>query len=595
MTRLLLTALLSLLAAYSSLLHAAAAGKQPNVILILTDDQGIGDIGCHGNPWLKTPHLDTFYEESIRLTDFHVSPLCTPTRAAIMTGRYPINNGTWATFKGRDALLEGTKTMADLFKKNGYTTGLFGKWHLGDNYPVRPTDSGFDVAVHHLAGGVGELSDYWGNSYFDDVYYVNNEAKQFEGYCTDVFFEEAMKFIKKNKNKPFFAYIPTNAPHDPLIVAEKYAAPYRHLEGDKIISAELYGMIANIDENFGKFRTFLKKEKLENNTILIFMSDNGSRFGYAPDGSLGFNAGFRGIKGNNLEGGHRVPFFIQWPDGKIEGGKDIEELAAHVDLLPTLAKLCGFAVPQEMPIDGVDVSSLLLQENAKLPKRTVFLHNNQDWRPPHETQGSAVMSGDWRLINGQKLFDIRQDPMQKKDLAAQYPELVKQLRRENRQFVQASKQNPEYKELPVNVIGNPAQHEIKLTIQHAIGEGGGIWKPEQVSAGMKNSNNKHALRIDRAGEYVIELRRWPKECTGPILGVPEKNPKDLYDYQTINPDKARIQIANQILESEIGPHDEAVVFRVRLETGKTILTNDFIEGKKQYGVYYTYIRPAKNP
>ncbi|MGB5262891.1 MAG: sulfatase-like hydrolase/transferase, partial [Lutimonas sp.] len=273
------------------------AQARPNVILVLTDDQGIGDLGCHGNPWLKTPNIDAFYEEAMRMTDFHVSPLCTPTRSAIMTGRYPINNGAWATFKGRDALSRNTKTMADMFRENGYKTALFGKWHLGDNYPVRPTDSGFDIAIHHLAGGIGELSDYWGNSYFDDVYYVNNEPQQFEGYCTDVWFDETMKYIDKNKDQPFFVYLPLNAPHDPLIVDEKYAAPYKHLEGKKIISADLYGMIANIDENFGKLTQFLEDKKLADNTILIFMSDNGSRFGYSKDGKLGYNKGYEGIKG----------------------------------------------------------------------------------------------------------------------------------------------------------------------------------------------------------------------------------------------------------------------------------------------------------
>ena len=178
--------------------------KQPNVILILTDDQGIGDLGCHGNPWLKTPNIDKFYKSSVRFTDFHVSPLCTPTRAAIMTGQYPIHNGAWATYKGRDALSKGNTTIADVFKSAGYKTALFGKWHLGDNYPVRPTDSGFGHVVQHHAGGIGELSDHWGNTYFDDVYYVNNKPKQFEGYCTDVWFEETMKFIDKNKDDPFF-------------------------------------------------------------------------------------------------------------------------------------------------------------------------------------------------------------------------------------------------------------------------------------------------------------------------------------------------------------------------------------------------------
>ena len=236
----------------------ASQNSKPNVILVLTDDQGIGDLGCHGNPWLKTPNIDKFYTEAVRMTDFHVSPVCTPTRGAIMTGQYPINNGAWATYKGRDALSGNATTMAEIFRDNGYKTGMFGKWHLGDNYPARPTDLGFDVAVHHKAGGVGELSDYWGNNYFDDTYFVNNEPEQFEGYCTDIWFYEAMKFIESTK-EPFFVYLATNAPHSPHYVDEKYADPYTPFVGTEIPNAEFFGMIANIDENFGKLEKFLKK------------------------------------------------------------------------------------------------------------------------------------------------------------------------------------------------------------------------------------------------------------------------------------------------------------------------------------------------
>ncbi|MEX0288306.1 MAG: sulfatase-like hydrolase/transferase [Flavobacteriaceae bacterium] len=173
--------------------------NQPNVILVMTDDQGIGDLGCHGNPWIKTPNIDQFYRESVRLTDFHVSPLCTPTRSALMTGVYPIKNGVWATFKGRDMLHASMPIMPEVFQQNGYTTAMFGKWHLGNNYPSRPTDKGFDYAIHHSSGGVGELSDHWGNNYFNDTYLVNNSPEQFEGYCTDVWFNEAIKFIKEKK------------------------------------------------------------------------------------------------------------------------------------------------------------------------------------------------------------------------------------------------------------------------------------------------------------------------------------------------------------------------------------------------------------
>lgn len=568
--------------------------KKPNVILILTDDQGIGDLGAHGNPWLKTPNLDAFYKEAVRMTDFHVSPLCTPTRAAIMTGQYPINNGAWATFKGRDALSRNAKTMANVFQENGYKTALFGKWHLGDNYPTRPTDLGFKTSVHHLAGGIGELSDYWGNSYFDDVYYVNNQPKQFKGYCTDVWFQETMKYIEKQKDNPFFVYLPLNAPHDPLIVAEKYAKPYKHLEGDKIIDANLYGMIANIDENFGKFYQFLGDKKLLDNTILIFMSDNGTRFGFSNDGKLGYNKGYSGIKGSKKEGGHRVPFFIRWPNGKIEGGKDISTLAQHVDLLPTLAKLCNLSLPKDMLLDGIDFSSIVTNNKNKLQERTAFIHHRQDWRQPKDVSETCILKDNWRLLNGKKLYDIEKDPKQKTDLASQYPEVVAELLHQNKQFLKRVKENSEYYELPVSVVGNKAQKEIKLTIQHAIGEDVGIWKPEQVAAGMKNKNNKHALEIEKSGTYQISCRRWPKECPGLILGIPNENPKSLYDYKTISPEKVSLQIANQMLEKEIHQTDKEVVFTVNLEKGKTFLVNDFIEGNKKYGVYYTYIKYLGN-
>ncbi|MEN0046948.1 MAG: arylsulfatase [Bacteroidota bacterium] len=565
----------------------------PNVILILTDDQGIGDLGCHGNPWLKTPNIDAFYQQAVRLTDFHVSPVCTPTRAAIMTGRYPINNGAWSTYKGRDALSEGALTMADVFRQNGYKTGIFGKWHLGDNYPTRPTDCGFEVAIHHLAGGVGELSDYWGNSYFDDVYYVNNEPKQFEGYCTDVWFEESMKFMDQNKDRPFFVYLPTNAPHDPLIVAEEYAAPYKHLESKEIISANLYGMIANIDENFGKLEVFLKDKGLADNTILIFMTDNGSRFGYSRDGKLGYNKGYEGIKGDKLEGGHRVPFFIRWKNGKIEGGTDINELTAHVDLFPTLAGLCKLKLSKEMALDGIDLSPLLLNQKEMLDQRSVFVHHRQDWRPPKEVERTCILKDQWRLINGNALYDIYKDPKQQHNLAGQHPELVAQLLADNAAFIATSKMNREYNELPVHVVGNEAQQEIKLTIQHAIGEDRGIWKCEQVAAGMRNKNNTHAIKVEQEGWYEISCCRWPKECVAPIWGIPEENPKDLFQYIIIKPDKVRISIANQILEQEIKDDETAVVFKVYLEEGKTLLVNDFMEGEERYGVYYTYIRKVE--
>ena len=575
------------------ILISACSGDQiinrPNVIIVLTDDQGIGDLSCHGNPWLKTPNLDAFYEESVSLTDFHVSPLCTPTRSAIITGRYPIRNGAWATFKGRDAITDSSPTMADVFKDNGYSTALFGKWHLGDNYPARPTDCGFDHAVHHSSGGVSELSDYWGNDYFDDVYLGNNEPKQFEGYCTDVWFTEALKYIDQVKESPFFVYLSTNAPHAPLIVADEYKAPYKALEGEKIQSAAYLGMIANIDKNFGRLDRYLKENGLDNNTILIFLTDNGTQFGYSADGKLGYNKGFRGNKSDKEEGGHRVPFFIRWPNAGIEGRKDINLLTTHVDLIPTLAGLCDLSIPENSDFDGLDYSDILLGKGAYLGERTVFIHHRQDWRAPFDVENTCIMKGKWRLLNGVELYDVEKDPIQKNNLISEHKELVKTLLKQNLEFLKKTKQLDEYKNLPVSKVGTPHQKEIKLTIQHAIGEDAGIWKSEHIAEGVKNGNNQYAIELVTPGKYSISCRRWPKECPGPILGIPKDNPKNQFDYKSIKPEKAMVKIFDQVYEREILEDHEVVDFVLDLPAGRTMLETSFVEKGSTYGVYYTYI------
>jgi arylsulfatase A-like enzyme len=200
-------------------------GKPPNVVLVVTDDQGYGDLGCHGNPILRTPNLDALYRQSVRLTDFHVGPTCAPTRASLMTGRYCNRTGVWHTIMGRSLLRRDEVTMADVFAAGGYRTGIFGKWHLGDNYPFRPQDRGFHEVLVHGGGGVGQTPDTWGNDYFDDTYLHNGTPEKFSGYCTDVWFDGAMRFIEANRDRPFFAYLATNAPHSPYNVSERYSRP----------------------------------------------------------------------------------------------------------------------------------------------------------------------------------------------------------------------------------------------------------------------------------------------------------------------------------------------------------------------------------
>ncbi|MBM4081115.1 MAG: arylsulfatase, partial [Planctomycetes bacterium] len=385
---------------------------KPNVVFVITDDQGYPDLGCTGNPWIQTPSIDRFHGQSVRFSDFHVAPLCTPTRGAIMSGHRPVRNGAWATCWGRSILRRDQVTMANVFQNSGYTTGMFGKWHLGDNYPYRPQDRGFQKAVWHKGGGVGQTPDFWGNNYFDDTYFHSDKPVAHDGYCTDVWFAEAMKFIEENRERPFFCYLSTNAPHSPYLVAERYKQPY--LSNPDIAEPAFYGMITNIDENFGRLRQHLQRLGLEDNTILIFMTDNGSSGSCHLDRqqfmTKGYNAGMRGKKGSYYDGGHRVPFLVRWPAGGLNGGRDIAEMSLHIDLLPTFIDLCGLKPPPGVVFDGLSLAPLLRGERAALPgDRFEFVQYRQSTEAPDKWT-NAVMTRRWRLVRGQELYDIKADP-----------------------------------------------------------------------------------------------------------------------------------------------------------------------------------------
>ena len=562
-------------------------GEKPNVIIVLTDDQGIGGLSCHDNPYLKTPCLDRFYGESVRMTNFHVSSVSTPTRGALMTGRYPIRNGAWATFKGRDIVSRTSPMFAEVFKAAGYETAMFGKWHLGDNYPSRAVDCGFDYVVNHRAGGVGELSDYWGNNYFDDTYWVNEKPQRFEGYCTDIWFRETQSFIERQMNgdKPFFIYLATNAPHGPHYVDEKYAAPYQKLEDEGILNdAGFYGQIANLDENFGKLDDFLKKNGLDKNTIVVFLTDNG-----AGAKNNAWVYGYSGAKGSKLEGGHRVPFFIRWADGGIDGGRDINALTAHVDLLPTIAALCNVDIPKDNKIDGIDFSPLLTNDAYAHSDRTLFIHNRQDSKPPMDIKGACVAKGEWRLLDGDKLYNLKNDQLEKKNIAADHPEVVEQLLKENAAFIEKTKGMPEYQDYVPIVAGAPEQRVAVLTIQHAIGESAGLWTAEQICEGVKVDNDSYSVLFNSAGKYKISVARWSRECQGDIWGVPDVNPKNWYTYETIHPESITLKIGGETYTEMVSEGMKEVDFEVSVKEGQQIIEVNYIENGKPFGAYYTYI------
>ena len=434
-------------------LSALPFGESPNIILVITDDQGYGPVGKHGHPWIKTPNLDKLHGQSIRFERFLVSPTCSPTRAALMSGRHPMKNGITHTILERERMALSTVTLPQVLAKAGYASGIFGKWHLGDEEPYQPHKRGFDEAFIHGAGGIGQkfncsCADVPGNKYFDPVIRHNGSFVKTDGYCTDLFFTAGMGWIKemKAKRKPFFAYISTNAPHGPFIAPPQNAKKFTDL-GFSERDAGFYGMIENIDENMGRLMGKLDQWDLSKNTILIFMSDNGSVGGMVREGSKlgtsqdgkpmeGFNAGMKGAKASADEGGVRVPFFIRWP-GKFSPGKAVERITAHIDLLPTLADIAGIDQLPKEQVEGRSLVPLLKNPNAKWKDRYLFTQGAR-WKTgaeptDHMWKRFAVRNERFRLVEN-SLYDMKADPGQTTDIAGKFPKIVKSMREAYEEF-----------------------------------------------------------------------------------------------------------------------------------------------------------------
>ena len=414
------------------------AGLRPNIILVMTDDQGYGDVAAHGHPHLKTPHLDALREQSTRLVDFHCSPTCSPTRAALLSGKYPFKNGITHTILERERMALSSSTLAEALQKTGYSTGIFGKWHLGDEAEYQPDRRGFGEVFIHGAGGIGQrypgsCADAPGNSYFDPVVRHNESFVKTDGFCTDVFFQQALGWIKEQKGseEPFFAYVPTNAPHGPFLCPEKYKARYEEHYAGKRGRVGFYGMVENIDDNMGLMMAKLDEWGLAENTLLIFMSDNGSAMG-------DFSAGMRGKKGSPHEGGSRVPVFWRWPN-RLGAGRDIDTMLRHIDYFPTLAAIAGAPAPEGL--DGRSMLPLLLDPETEWEERYTFFHVGR-WAkagaPGNWSKGNpdpdaskyarfAVRDERWRLVKKTMLFDIQADPGETTNVIKDHPEVAKKM------------------------------------------------------------------------------------------------------------------------------------------------------------------------
>lgn len=544
--------------------QSVQAADRPNIIIVITDDQGYGDIGAHGNPMIQTPHLDQLHKKSSRLTDYHVDPTCSPTRSALLTGRYSTKTGVWHTIMGRSMMATDEKTIAEVLRENGYQTAMFGKWHLGDNAPTRPQDQGFDHAIYHGGGGVWQTPDFYGNDYFDDTYFENGTPRKFSGYCTDVWFSEAIHHIDRihESDNPFFFYISTNAPHSPFWVDEKYSKPYKE-KGLPSPMAEFYGMITNIDENVGKLRSHLDKLKLSDDTLFIFTTDNGTaagiRRGNIPENAwAGVNAGMRGQKGSEYDGGHRVPFFAHWPNGGIATGRDVPQLTAHIDIMPTLLAAAGikkFKTPHK--IDGFSILSLL-QGEIHSPSRTLFVHS-QRIDHPEKWRKSAVMTTNYRLVNGKELYHIKNDPGQTSDIASENPELVSQLREKYEKWWKSI--DARFDEYVRIDIGSNSENPALITAHdwHPFKGTGVPWNQNHI-ANQPAQNGYWEINVTEAGTYEFILRSKPAIAR-----------------YILPASKASIKVGDQELKSDVPAGANGVRFVMKLEKGPTQLSTKLID------------------
>ena len=586
---------------------------RPNVLIIMTDDQGYPELSVHGNPVLQTPNLDILHGQSIRLSDYHVTPMCTPTRGQLLTGMDAARNGAVNVSSGRALLRPKIPTIANYFSDAGYFTGVFGKWHLGANYPFRPQDRGFEESVWYPSSSIPSVPAYWGNDYFDDVYTHNGKEQRYKGYCTDVFFSEAKRFMLDSvrKKKPFLCYLATNTPHGPFIpkdedrkaIAQILESPkFDHLEENIKRRLSLYlGMIRNIDWNMGKLMKFLDENNLSENTILLFQTDNGSILGPQY-----FNAGMRGKKTQIWEGGHRVPCFIRWPSGGLGKPRDIEGLTQVQDVLPTLLELCEIEIKNVngQKFDGMSLASII-KDKKKVPEDRMLIINYSRMpgfsnypSPYSQTQmradQSAVLWKRWRLLENRELYDLKSDPMQKNNIIGNHPKVVAKMRRHLYSWWDTVKHlanNPQR-----IIIGTKYENPTKLSATEWLDVF--VDQQGQIFRGVQKSGY-WLLDIAQSGEYEIELRRWPKEADGTISGtLPNGEGKALpiteamlyfsdHNHLDIGQKKA---YQFEGLTKRVTQKDKAITFTMSLKKGPVALHTWFKgQNNTMLSAYYVYI------
>ncbi len=553
----------------------AATPARPNVLLVMLDDVGYGDFSCHGSPFIKTPHFDALHDSGVRLTDFHVAPMCSPTRGQLLTGLDAFRNGASVIASSRMMVRSDVPMAPRFFADAGYATGQFGKWHLGENPPHRPEDRGFQQSLWFPMQEISAMADYWGNDYFDPVLRrPGGRQEKSSGYCTDVFFREALAFMTREQaaGRPFFCYLPLNACHGPQWappeLRRRIAAQFPDLAPGQV---GYLAMLANADENFGELESFLSGSGLRDNTVVVFLTDNG---GYALVGR--YNAGMRGGKSRLAEGGHRVPCFIRWPAGGIHGGRDVPGLTQVQDLLPTLLELCGLTPPLGSRFDGLSLAAALRGRGA-VPDRTLIVQ----YGPPEPFRMTCVLRGRWRLLSdikglavgGPELYDLVTDPLQRTNLIEARPDLARDLRAAYDAWWQGVE--PITRQRTAIVLGQPDAPSVRLTTAEC--RDNAVHGMDGLRQGVKR-RGVWDVEVIRAGTYAFALRRWPEESGLRLRdAAPPWTPRD-----TATPDHAgfaagtalplataQLRVGGQTRSQPVAEADLSSQFRLDLPAGRT--------------------------
>ena len=573
----LIAALIALAGAGPASRPEATGARQPNVVLIITDDQGYGDLGIHGNPKIHTPHIDRLARQSVRFRSFYVSPVCSPTRASLLTGRYNYRTGVVDTFLGRSLMHVDEVTLAEMLSAGGYRTGIFGKWHLGDNYPLRAMDQGFGESLTLNGGGIGQPSDPpGGESYFNPLLRRNGRWVKTQGYVSDVLADATIDFITRNRHRPFFAYLAFNAPHAPLQVPAEKQAKYKAMnlgiddfprnghpvsgKFDAETTSRIFGMVENIDDNVGRVLAALDTLALAEQTIVVFMTDNGPQ-------QPRYNAGMLRLKGTVNEGGIRAPFFVRWP-ARFRTEREVDRIAAHIDVTPTVLDLCGVTRPARVRFDGVSLLPLLDGSARDWPDRTLFFQWHRG-DVPEMGRAFAARSQQHKLVQWQgagpggsapstapELFDMTADSLEERNIAGARPEIADKLRRDYEAWFNDVTSQRDYTDAGVAriVLGDPRENPVRLTRQDWRGPQAG-WTPTSLG--------HWEVEIRRPGIYDVALRFAEVKSQGVV----------------------HFSVAGKRSEKDLPPGATAATFQgVRLQRGDARLESWVQEGDRRVGM-----------